>query len=47
MRGEQVFRGKFYNQNQIELNVGTFVKGIYLVKIQANEGVEVKKLVID
>ena len=47
INGEQILRGKFYDKNQIELNVSTLAKGIYLVKIQATEGVEVKKLIID
>jgi hypothetical protein len=46
IRGEQVLKEKFYNQNPLELSVSNLIKGIYLIKIEARAGVEVKKLVI-
>ena len=47
MRGEHLLTGQFFTKNKIELNVSNLVKGIYLIKIQAKEGIEVKKLVVD
>jgi hypothetical protein len=44
--GEQIIHDKFQNQNRIEINVNTLIKGIYLVKIQTKAGIESKKLVI-
>jgi len=46
MKGEQVMQGSFQGQTPVELEVGMLAKGIYLVQIQAREGVESKKLVI-
>ena len=45
--GKLVFQDTVKNQNQVELNVSTLTKGIYLVKIQTKDGIEVKKLVIE
>ena len=36
----------FHNQNPLEMDVSSLSAGIYLVKIQAVAGIEVKKLVI-
>ena len=47
MNGEQVFQEQFYIQNQVDLDVNLLSKGIYLLKIQSREGIEVKKIVID
>ena len=47
MRGEYLLTGQFFTNNKIELNVSNLIKGIYLIKIQAKEGIEVKKLVVD
>jgi LEA14-like dessication related protein len=47
IKGEQVMNKKFRNQNQVEIDVRTLAKGIYLVKIQSGEGMEVKKLVVE
>jgi photosystem II stability/assembly factor-like uncharacterized protein len=47
IKGEILLREKFNQQSQIELDVSNLAKGIYLVKIQSKEGIEVKKLVID
>ncbi len=47
MRGELLLRKEFDHQSQIEFDVGKLVKGVYLVKIQSKEGIEVKKMVID
>ena len=34
------------NQKLFDMDIGTLSKGIYLVKIQTNAGIETKKLVI-
>ena len=47
MRGEPLSRKKLSLQDQIELDVGTLTKGIYLVKIQSKKRIEVKKQLID
>ena len=47
IKGEQVMNKQFRDQHQPEFDVSTLAKGIYLVKIQSKDGVEVKKLVID
>jgi hypothetical protein len=44
--GQQLQRARFHNQNKFEMDVSTLSKGIYLVKIQTNTGIETKKLVI-
>jgi hypothetical protein len=44
--GVSVFQNTFRNQNQVEINVNSLKKGIYLVKIQTISGIEVQKLVI-
>jgi hypothetical protein len=36
----------FRNQQQVEIDVSNWVKGIYLVKMQSDQGIEVQKLVI-
>jgi hypothetical protein len=45
-RGQQLMYRKFRNQNMVELDVSKLAKGIYLVKIQAKNDIETKKLVI-
>jgi len=44
--GRQLLSKKFRNQNKIEMDVSQLTKGIYLVKMQTNAGVEARKLVI-
>ncbi len=39
-------QARFQNQKQFDMDVSALSKGIYLVKIQSNAGVESKKLVI-
>jgi hypothetical protein len=46
MRGQQILSSIFLNQNKMEVDVNTLLKGFYLVKIQTMYGVETKKLVI-
>lgn len=46
MNGEKLLHRIFQNQNTMELNIGSFTTGIYLVKIQTKAGVESRKLVI-
>ena len=44
--GQQIMSQKYFNQDKIELNVSQFLKGVYILKIQAgNENVN-KQLVI-
>lgn len=45
--GKKVVKDTFFNQAPVEVDVNTLAKGIYLVKIQAKAGIEVKKLVIE
>ena len=44
--GQQLMQARFQNQTKFEMDVSTLSKGIYLVKIQTNTGIETKKLVI-
>lgn len=46
MNGALLQQKKFQGQHLIELDVSTLAKGIYLVKIQTNKGIETKKLVV-
>jgi photosystem II stability/assembly factor-like uncharacterized protein len=46
MNGALLQQTKFQSQNLIELDVSNLTKGIYLVKIQTNKGIETKKLVV-
>ena len=47
LNGKEVFRKDYHNKNLMELNIGTFAGGIYLIKIKTEEGIEVKKLIVD
>jgi photosystem II stability/assembly factor-like uncharacterized protein len=47
LKGRQVLNETFNNKNKIEMNISTLPKGAYLVKIRAEEGMEVKKLVVE
>jgi hypothetical protein len=47
LKGEQVLTETFSNKNKIEMNISSLPKGAYLVKIRADEGMEVKKLVVE
>ena len=46
INGEKLVQSKFRNQNDIEINVSTLAKGIYIIRIQSGSGIESKKLVI-
>ena len=46
INGQLIMLDKFQNQKLIELDVSNLSNGIYLLKIQTKEGMEVKKLVI-
>ncbi len=46
INGQLVMQDKFQNQKLIELDVSNLSNGIYLLKIETQEGMEVKKLVI-
>ena len=45
IKGEKIMHDKFQNQNMIEMDVSMLAKGIYLVKIQTQAGIEVSKFV--
>ncbi|MEI6435853.1 MAG: T9SS type A sorting domain-containing protein, partial [Bacteroidota bacterium] len=47
LKGDQLVQEKFQNQIQIELDLSKIANGMYLVKIQTNHGIEIKKLVIE
>jgi len=44
--GQQLLHARFQNQKQFIMDVSAMKKGIYLVKMQTNVGIETKKLVI-
>jgi hypothetical protein len=44
--GQQLILSRFQNQKQPEIDVSALSKGIYLVKIWTDKGIETKKLVI-
>jgi len=46
MRGESVVNCLFHNQNPIQIDVGHLSAGLYILKIQTNTGLEIKKLAI-
>jgi len=46
INGEQILTYKFQSRNNFEMNVSTLKSGIYIVKIQTNVGVEIKRLLI-
>ena len=46
INGQQVIHHNFQNQKLIEIDVSALPEGIYLVKIQTKEGMEVKKVLI-
>ena len=46
MQCQQMMQVQFQNQNNIELDVSMLAKGIYLIKIQSENGMTNKKLVI-
>jgi len=45
--GQMVLRKNFSNNQQITLNMSNQVSGIYFVKVQMNDNIAVKKLVLD
>jgi hypothetical protein len=45
LNGNKINRQKFHNQEMIEMAVSNLTKGIYLLKIETTEGIEVKKFV--
>lgn len=47
MKGEKLLQQTFMNQAEVQMDLNTLAKGIYLVKIQTRQGVEIKKLIID
>jgi hypothetical protein len=47
IKGELLLAKTFNNKNKIEMNISTLPKGAYLVKIRAEDRVEVKKLVVE
>jgi hypothetical protein len=47
LKGEQMLTETFNNKNKVEMNISSLPKGAYLVKIRAEDRVEVKKLVVD
>lgn len=47
INGEKVMNEWFLNQFQVEMDVSKLTPGIYLVKIQTRDEMEVKKLVIE
>ena len=44
--GEVVYKDNFATQNEIEIDVSSLLKGIYVVKLQDGNEIETKKLVI-
>ena len=46
INGQLIMQDKFQNQKLIELDVSNLSNGIYLLKIETKEVMEVKKLVI-
>ncbi len=44
--GQQLVQARFQNQNKFEMDISALKKGIYLLKIQTNAGIETKKLVV-
>jgi 2,4-dienoyl-CoA reductase-like NADH-dependent reductase (Old Yellow Enzyme family) len=46
INGRLIQRDKFQNQDRFEMDVSTVQKGIYLLRIQSSEGVEIQKLVL-
>ncbi len=46
MNGAVLQQDKFQSQNLIEMDVSAISKGIYLLQIQTNKGIETKKLVV-
>ena len=47
IQGKEIITKKFLNKNIIDLNVSDLINGIYLVKIQTENGVENKKLILN
>jgi len=46
MTGQQMMSQKFNKQEEMELNISQFLKGIYIVKIQVDNEIVNKQLVI-
>jgi hypothetical protein len=46
MQGQQMMQTQFNNQNTMQLDVSILAKGIYIVKVQSENGIANKKLVI-
>jgi hypothetical protein len=46
INGQVIQSDKFQNADRFEMDVSTMQKGIYLLRIQSNEGVETQKLVL-
>jgi len=43
--GKEIKKQTFTNENQVQLNVENLASGIYMLHLQTNEGLAVKKLV--
>ncbi len=46
IQGDNVFSNTIYNQNSMGIDINSLVNGIYMIKIQNENGFAVKKLVI-
>ena len=46
IEGRRIMQKKFKNQNMFEIDVNMLPKGVFLIKIQTEKGIESKKLVI-
>ena len=46
LQGQEMMQAQYHNTNTMELDVSALAKGVYLVKIQSENGVVNKKLVI-
>jgi hypothetical protein len=46
IQGEQVLPNIYYDQNAVEIDISSLVKGIYIVTLKGNQYIETKKLVV-
>ena len=46
VRGKQVMENTFRNQNKVELDISKLTKGIYFIRVQTDNCIETKKLLI-
>jgi photosystem II stability/assembly factor-like uncharacterized protein len=47
LNGRTVMKEMFADKNRVEIDVSNFARGVYLILIKTNQGIESKKLVID